>query len=183
MKGNQDTDGVDGDSKEPDPDDDFVRLQYERTHENLRHYQTHVWKLLSVVVGINAGVILVAYRYVSNILAKSALLAIGFLLTVSTAYSAIKHRHFAISNADTLLAIEEYLNEKHVQIKTNPLRDNSAYWNPTGISGWKSYSGATLFIRVLGVLAVILLFLFVDVITGELISTTINQYVNSTISQ
>ena len=143
---------------------ELVKLQYERAAQNLRHYQNLVWQMVSVIAGINAGIILVTFRYVSDIIAQLALILIGIALTLILFVATAKHRFFATTSADTLRAIESEFAQKHVQIATNPIKMDSNYWSITTPQGVQSFSAAKTLMRGIMLILFVMIVLFIYVL-------------------
>lgn len=124
-------DRQDADSEKEYSDEQFelIMKQYERAGQMRRRYQSELWNVMSVIVGVNAGIIIITFKFTTTTIAQLALVLIGIALTSVALIAAIKHRYLAISASDTLRAIEEEFNVNVIQLRTEPA--NKDYWNET----------------------------------------------------
>lgn len=125
----------------------MVEIQYEQAWQRLRQLQNMVWRVPSITAAIDGGLVLVAYRYITDPVIRIGLILVGLFLTIAMMVALIKHRYFAKSTLDMIVAIEDHFDVKHIQIRTElGANDSEAdYWDTTTPETWlESQSAARI---------------------------------------
>jgi len=107
--------------------DAFI-AQYRECYQHLRAHDALVWQTPSIAATINGALIVVAFRYIQDIIVREVLLLLGMVLTTALLYALIKHRYFLFIEQQSLTKIEKELNVKHIQRTTLPYLKNDEYW-------------------------------------------------------
>jgi hypothetical protein len=112
----------------PLPED--LRAQYHEVWEYLRHHNNLIWAMPSVAAAIASGVIIGAFRFVNDLIAREGILGLGATLTFILYIAVVKNRYFYNIEEKTLREIETKMELKHLQGKTlrEDPQDPNVYW-------------------------------------------------------
>jgi hypothetical protein len=142
--------------------EDVVLTQYEQTYNSLRNHDNLLWQTPSVAAAINSGILLVAFRFITDPFVRSGLIFVGVLLTMSLALALVKHRYFMKIETESLEKIENNVDTKHIQRQTSPEKKND-YWisrRPGNAFEALSASRGLIWGMFISVLVLLLLFLY-----------------------
>ena len=81
---------------------DAIIAQYRECYEYLRQHDRVIWQIPSIVATINGVLIVVAFRYIQDLVVREVLIGVGMVLTIALSHANVKHRYFAIIGQQSL---------------------------------------------------------------------------------
>lgn len=130
--------------------------QYKEVAEDYRHHNTLIWQIPTLAGTLGGAVVISAFSFDLDVVVRSLILGVAFVLTLSLLYALLAHRHWADVRRSTLRALEDAHAEKLVHwggsadvTKLETANSSSPYWYPGKRPCWYHWKAANVFVVTL----------------------------------